>query len=164
MRVMQKVEMDVDKRPASVGVVKQRLQEIVSEGAESGITAAHALYVRPLASPSTPVVASTPGSSASFQSARQVMYSPSSSLPASQGKGGPGAKGFWILALAILMIGTCVFSVPHSSTSYHSYSDTQVSNEVSTPDLTATVNALTLGEALPITDAGEQTGPIAWSP
>ncbi len=57
-----------------------------------------------------------------------------------------------------------MFSVSHSSPSYHSYSDTDAPTEASTPDITATVNALSLGGVLPITDAGEQTGPIVWSP
>jgi eukaryotic-like serine/threonine-protein kinase len=163
MLVMQMVEMDVDKRPTSVAVVKQRLQEIVRGETEPDITAAHALYARPSASLSTQIVLSTPGSSASPGSAKQVMYPPSSSSPTSQGKGWRATIGLF-LAIATLVIGTCVFSVPRSSPDYHSSSDTDAPAEVSTPDLTATVNALSLGGVLPITDAGEQTGPIGWSP
>ncbi len=163
MLVMQMVEMNVDKRPASVAVVKQRLQEIVRGETGPDITAAHALYARPSVSSSTQAVLSTPGYAISSQSAKQVMYPPSSSSSASQGKGWRATIGLF-LAIVTLVIGTCVFSVSHSSPSYHSYSDTDAPTEASTPDITATVNALSLGGVLPITDAGEQTGPIVWSP
>jgi serine/threonine protein kinase len=96
----QMLDIDVDKRPASIAIVKQRLLQIKKDQQQQA--AHYSAYARSSPPPNTPTISPTSASSASRPAAKQKVFAPSSWPPPSSAR--PRVSGRRVIGTIVFII------------------------------------------------------------